>query len=65
MQNGFLDRHVPTIRSLYKSQRDAMLQALAQHFPNVATPARAVAHLEHPGSPTAHREAETAKAHRG
>jgi 2-aminoadipate transaminase len=33
MQNGFLDRHVPTIRSLYKSQRDAMLQALAQHFP--------------------------------
>jgi len=37
MQNGFLDRHVPTIRSLYKSQRDAMLQALAQHFPNVAT----------------------------
>ncbi|WP_138514017.1 PLP-dependent aminotransferase family protein [Rhodoferax bucti] len=37
MQNGFLDRHVPTIRSLYKSQRDAMLQALAQHFPNAAT----------------------------
>ena len=33
MQNGFLDRHVPTIRSLYKTQRDAMLQALAQHFP--------------------------------
>jgi len=37
MQNGFLDRHVPTIRSLYKSQRDAMLEALAQHFPNAAT----------------------------
>ncbi|WNO04932.1 PLP-dependent aminotransferase family protein [Rhodoferax mekongensis] len=33
MQNGFLDRHVPTIRSLYKAQRDAMLEALAQHFP--------------------------------
>jgi 2-aminoadipate transaminase len=37
MQDGFLDRHVPTIRALYKSQRDAMLQALAQHFPNAAT----------------------------
>ena len=36
MQDGFLDRHVPTIRALYKSQRDAMLQALAQHFPNAA-----------------------------
>jgi 2-aminoadipate transaminase len=34
MQGGFLERHVPTIRALYKSQRDAMLQALAQHFPN-------------------------------
>ena len=28
MQDGFLDRHVPTIRALYKSQRDAMLVAL-------------------------------------
>jgi 2-aminoadipate transaminase len=37
MQNGFLDRHVPTIRALYKAQRDAMLQALAQHFPNAAS----------------------------
>jgi len=37
MQGGFLDRHVPTIRALYKSQRDAMLQALAQHFPDAAT----------------------------
>jgi 2-aminoadipate transaminase len=34
MQNGFLDRHVPTIRTLYRAQRDAMLQALALHFPN-------------------------------
>jgi 2-aminoadipate transaminase len=33
MQDGFLDRHVPTIRALYKSQRDAMLHALAQTFP--------------------------------
>ena len=33
MQNGFLDRHVPTIRALYKTQRDAMLASLAQHFP--------------------------------
>jgi 2-aminoadipate transaminase len=33
MQNGFLDRHVPTIRALYKSQRDAMLASLAHHFP--------------------------------
>ncbi|RFO94959.1 2-aminoadipate aminotransferase [Rhodoferax lacus] len=37
MQDGFLSRHVPTIRALYKSQRDAMLQALAQHFPDSAT----------------------------
>jgi 2-aminoadipate transaminase len=36
MQDGFLDRHVPTIRSLYKAQRDAMLQALATHFPDSA-----------------------------
>jgi 2-aminoadipate transaminase len=34
MKDGFLDRHVPTIRALYKSQRDAMLAALAQHFPD-------------------------------
>jgi len=38
MQNGFLDRHVPTIRALYKAQRDAMLQALAQHFPATSNP---------------------------
>jgi len=38
MQNGFLDRHVPTIRSLYKAQRDAMLAALAHHFPAGASP---------------------------
>jgi 2-aminoadipate transaminase len=33
MQDGFLDRHVPSIRALYKAQRDAMLEALAHHFP--------------------------------
>ena len=33
MKDGFLDRHVPTIRALYKSQRDAMLAALARDFP--------------------------------
>lgn len=33
MQDGFLERHVPTIRALYKSQRDAMLQALAHEMP--------------------------------
>ena len=33
MKDGFLDRHIPTIRALYKSQRDAMLQALAAAFP--------------------------------
>ena len=32
MKDGFLDRHVPTIRALYKAQRDAMLEALATHF---------------------------------
>jgi 2-aminoadipate transaminase len=37
MQDGFLSRHVPTIRALYKSQRDAMLQALSTHFPDSAS----------------------------
>ncbi len=32
MKDGFLARHVPTIRALYKAQRNAMLEALAQHF---------------------------------
>jgi 2-aminoadipate transaminase len=34
MKDGFLERHVPTIRALYKSQRDAMLEALAHEFPS-------------------------------
>ena len=33
MKDGFLDRHVPTIRALYKSQRDAMLDAMQRHMP--------------------------------
>jgi 2-aminoadipate transaminase len=33
MKDGFLDRHVPTIRARYKAQRDAMLAALARAFP--------------------------------
>ncbi len=32
MQGGFLDRHVPTIRALYKAQRDAMLAALGRNM---------------------------------
>ena len=30
---GFLETHVPTIRALYRSQRDAMLVALERHMP--------------------------------
>ncbi len=33
MKDGFLDRHVPTIRALYKSQRDAMLAAMQRDMP--------------------------------
>ena len=33
MKDGFLDRHVPTIRALYKSQRDAMLAAMMREMP--------------------------------
>jgi 2-aminoadipate transaminase len=32
MKGGFLDRHVPTIRALYKHQRDAMLEALEREM---------------------------------
>lgn len=38
MQGGFLERHIPTIRALYKTQRDAMLASLAQHFPQGGNP---------------------------
>ena len=37
MKDGFLDRHIPTIRALYKSQRDAMLAALAKDMPSDVT----------------------------
>jgi 2-aminoadipate transaminase len=33
MQDGFLERHIPTIRARYKAQRDAMLAALAREMP--------------------------------
>ena len=32
IKDGFLDRHVPTIRARYKAQRDAMLAALDRHM---------------------------------
>ncbi|MEO7547005.1 MAG: PLP-dependent aminotransferase family protein [Ramlibacter sp.] len=32
MKDGFLERHVPTIRALYKSQRDTMLAALEREM---------------------------------
>jgi 2-aminoadipate transaminase len=32
MKNDFLSRHVPTIRALYKSQRDAMVEALQREM---------------------------------
>ena len=32
MRDGFLSRHVPTIRALYKCQRDAMLAALTREM---------------------------------
>ncbi len=34
LKDGFLDRHVPAIRALYKTQRDAMLAALAREMPD-------------------------------
>ncbi len=32
-RGGFLDRHVRLIREVYRERRDAMLMALAKHFP--------------------------------
>lgn len=32
LADGFLDRHVPTIRTLYRQQKDAMLAALEREF---------------------------------
>jgi 2-aminoadipate transaminase len=33
VKDGFLDRHIPTIRELYGNQCQVMLDALAEHFP--------------------------------
>jgi len=33
VKDGFLDQHIPTIRALYKANRDAMAAALAEHLP--------------------------------
>ena len=33
LKGGFIERHVPTIRALYKAQRDAMLAALSREMP--------------------------------
>lgn len=33
VRDGFLDRHVPTIRARYRTQAEAMAQALAHHLP--------------------------------
>ena len=34
IKDGFLDRHIPTIRTLYASQCQAMLDAMDSHFPD-------------------------------
>jgi 2-aminoadipate transaminase len=33
IRDGFLDRHVPTVRARYRAQRDAMAAALRAHLP--------------------------------
>jgi len=37
VKDGFLDRHIPTIRTLYGNQCQAMLDAMEQHFPQEVT----------------------------
>ncbi|QGZ38752.1 2-aminoadipate transaminase [Pseudoduganella flava] len=37
VKDGFLDQHIPTIRELYGNQCQAMLDAMAEHFPAGAT----------------------------
>lgn len=37
VKDGFLDTHIPTIRTLYRAQCQAMLDALARHMPASAT----------------------------
>ncbi len=35
-RNGFIDKHVETIKSFYRERRDVMLRALEEHFPEQA-----------------------------
>jgi 2-aminoadipate transaminase len=37
IKDGFLDTHIPEIRTLYASQCEAMLTAMAEHFPPTVT----------------------------
>jgi 2-aminoadipate transaminase len=37
VKDGFLDRHIPTIRELYGNQCQVMLDAMTEHFPASAT----------------------------
>ena len=37
LKDGFIERHVPTIRALYRAQRDAMLGALSREMPTDMT----------------------------
>jgi 2-aminoadipate transaminase len=37
VKDGFLDAHIPTIRSLYANQCKVMLDAMAEHFPSSVT----------------------------
>lgn len=37
VKDGFLDRHIPTIRTLYGNQCQVMLDAMAEHFPAEAS----------------------------
>jgi 2-aminoadipate transaminase len=37
IKDGFLDQHIPTIRTLYSSQCDVMLDALSKFFPKGVT----------------------------
>jgi 2-aminoadipate transaminase len=37
IKDGFLDRHIPTIRTLYADQCQSMLDALAEFFPSEVT----------------------------
>jgi 2-aminoadipate transaminase len=37
VKDGFLDRHIPTIRELYGNQCQVMLDAMTEHFPASAS----------------------------